>query len=592
VGIAGVAAALAGLFAALGWARFATYHNETFDLAFYTRMAWGYVHAEMWEPIVGGNVAGLHLSPVLLPLGLIGELSGSTPAVLIAAQAAAVTAAAWPLARIGHRRLGDAGAILAAGAWLLYPNLGHVTTYEFHPGTVAVLPMAWMLEGLDRGSARTMVLGALGVLACREDLALVTALAGLVAWRTRPELRRAGRLLAAGSLVYASLFALVLHPLLGPERGSMQLHFGKWGDSSVEVAASLLTSPGALLTHLGEPERLVYLPKLLLPLALLPLARPRWLVIASPLVVMNLLSEWPTTVELDSHYQTTLLPMLVAGAADGAGVIARGLPARWVATGALAAVAASHLLAGGTPIAADFHAASFRADARSAAAARALASVPEDASVQAPYALLPHLAERQLLGPPPPPDRDYDVLVFDTWHRERYRHEEDLLRTIEEPPLRDWLARETHGLVAVEGRYLVLRRGADPRGPLVSHYIVGRADPASGRRLAACLSLRDARIEPGTLVLDLVAREACPRDLAVRIGARDEPRPRRVDLLFDGLLSPAHLRAGDRLRSTHPLSLEENARIEAHGLRVGLLRSSGARPEHDDPLVLDVDPST
>ncbi|MDH5493690.1 MAG: hypothetical protein OEY14_17180, partial [Myxococcales bacterium] len=30
-----------GLFAWLGLSRFHAFHNETFDLAFYTRMAWG-----------------------------------------------------------------------------------------------------------------------------------------------------------------------------------------------------------------------------------------------------------------------------------------------------------------------------------------------------------------------------------------------------------------------------------------------------------------------------------------------------------------------------------------------------------------------
>ena len=57
------------LFALLGIARHVTFHNETFDLAFYTRIAWGLVRNDFWEPLVDAHVYGLHLSPVLVPLG-------------------------------------------------------------------------------------------------------------------------------------------------------------------------------------------------------------------------------------------------------------------------------------------------------------------------------------------------------------------------------------------------------------------------------------------------------------------------------------------------------------------------------------------
>ena len=579
---------VAAVLATLGWARYASFHNETFDLAFYARMAWGLVRGSFWEPIVGAHVFGLHVSPVMALLGLLGLVLPVVPLLLVT-QALAVAATAWPIARMGARRFGAAGVLLGAGAWLLYPNIGHVASYEFHPGTLAVLPMAWMLEGIDRGSARGMVLGAIGVLLCREDLALVTALAGLVAWRTEPGLATAGRWLAALSVAYVLLFVLVLHPVFGPTHGSMQLHFGKWGDSVPEALGAMITQPAQLFDHLTARERLLYLPKLLLPLALLPLLRPRWLVPALPLVGINLMSEWPTTTDMDSHYQTTLLPMLVVGAVDGAEVLARRLRVRWIVAGLLVTVTACHLMAGGTPIARDFEREAFLWDERSAAAARAVAAIPEGASVQASYALMPHLSQRLLFGPAPPPDRDYDYVVLDAWHRERYAQQEDLIRTTEEPTVRDWLAKEGYGLVLVEGPYLVLERGADPRGELVGKYLVGEADPEQGRRLAACLGLLDASVDERGLVLDLVARHACPRDLALRIGTPQEHRPRRVDLLFDGLLSPERLRRGDRARSIHPLTTDERERIAEHGLRLGALRQSGARPEHADPVGIDVD---
>src|SRR5690606_11696903 len=170
-------------------------------------------------------VLGLHLSPVLVPLGVLGWLVGTVP-VLLVVQAFAVAASAWPLAAIGARRLGATGAAFGTACWFAYPNLGHVATFEFHPGTLAVLPLAWACDALDRGDGKALLWAVVGTLACREDLALCTALLGLTAAFTVPPLRTMGLRLALGSAAYAALFALVLHPLFAPAQGSFEAHFG------------------------------------------------------------------------------------------------------------------------------------------------------------------------------------------------------------------------------------------------------------------------------------------------------------------------------------------------------------------------------
>lgn len=584
--VAAIAVVIGALYAAMGLARFTTFHNETFDLAFYARMAWGLSRGDTWDPIVGANVLGLHLSPVLAPLGLLGRLFG-TAQVLLVAQAAAIAAAAWPLARIGARRWGDAGALLGAIAWLAYPNLGHVAAYEAHPGTLAVLPLAWLADGIDRKCARTIVLSSIAVLACREDLGLVVAMSALLAAAVAPESRRVTLGLAAASIAYVAAFAIVLHPRFAPARGSFELHFGKWGTSAPSALMYILGHPAELFAHLTAPRRLLYPLLVLGPLALLPLARARWLLPALPVLAVNLLSDFPTTVNLDSHYLTPVLPFLVAGALDGAARVMARLPRMPVRSALGSAVVVSHVIAAGTPLSFDCPWAMFMRDERTVAAREVVRAVGPDASVQAPYELLAHLAERPALFFPPPPDKHADVVVLDASHRRRFAHSEDLLRTTEEPRTRRWLARGDWQLALAAGDYLVLRRGHDPRAGAGRRYIVGTADPASGTPLTMCLAVLGARLTPAALELELVAYAPCPNDLAVRVG--EGPRPRRVDLLFDGLLSPTHLRRGDRLRSTHALSATEHAALVAAGVaRVGVLRSSGARPDPADPMAVDV----
>lgn len=602
--LAAMVLAAAALFATLALLRWHTFHNETFDLAFYARMAWGDVHLDGYNPIVSADARGLHLAWILYPLGVLGALFGHAPTLLVA-QALAISAAALPLARMGARHLGPGGAIVCALAWLLHPNVSHVAGSEFHPGSVAALPLAWCADALDRRSAPGLLLGALGVLACREDLGLVTALIGLgalvIAHRERARLapsasralRHAGVAIAAGSLAYVVFFVLVLHPAFAPRTGSLQLHFGHFGRTTGEIARFLLSHPGELATHLSAGHRVLYLPLVCAPFALLPLLRPGYLLLAAPVLAINVLSGFPGTTDLDSHYLTTALPLILAAGVHGAASlpdlrVAGRVPLRLAPLAACAALA--HLVLGGTPISLAFRARELVSDANTEAARRIVARIPADASVQAPDALLPHLAERRDVRRAPPPETRAAFVVLDLSHRRRFLHEEDLLRTTEEPIARAWLAREDHALIDAGGDYALLARDRDPRqGIGVERYVVARTDdPSEGRRLAACLGLRDARLERAgealALTLELVARGPCPEDLALRIGRGK--RPRRVDLIADGLLSPAHFRAGDVIRSVHVLASGE---VRPGELRVGALRSSGARPEHADPFSVRVD---
>jgi uncharacterized membrane protein len=573
------------LFCWHAFARYLTFHNQTFDLAFYARMAWGLARLDFWNPIVNAHFAGLHLAWVMFPLGWLGELVGTVP-VLLLTQATAVAAVCWPLSQMGFRRHGTAGALAGALCFMLYPNIGHVSSYEFHPGTLACLPLAFAMDGLDRGSGRALCWSAAGMVACRADLSTVTLMLGVLAMLRGGEIGRAGRWIAGLSALYFLVFVVVLLPVHAPVEGSLQLHFGKWGNSVAGIVLALFTSPGEVAAHLLATNRLIYLPKLLLPLLMLPLLSPRWLLLAAPPFLMNVFSEFPTATELDCHYQTLMVPVLVAATIEGIGRLKRWRAGRWAPWIASGAAAAASVIAGGMPWSLDYRPRQFTEDEGSRHAARIVGAIPDRATIQAPDRLLPHLAERRRLNRLPPPEHGADFLVLDIGHRRRYAHTEDLVRTEEEPGVRDWFARDDHALVMVEGDLVLLQRGRSPREGLGGRYLTGRASETSGRPVTDCLSVLGADLESDRVCLDLKARGPCPRDLVIRLGT--EVRSRRVDLLFDGLLSPVHLRRGDRLRSCHPLDPEERRAIEDKGLRVGALRQSGCRPRHADPISVRV----
>jgi hypothetical protein len=303
----------------------------------------------------------------------------------------------------------------------------------------------------------------------------------------------------------------------------------------------------------------------------------RWLVPALPIVAVNLVSAFPTTPNLDSHYLSPALPFVVVAAIAG---VAK-LRADKRRGAALAIVACSAIFYGALGRHPDDPA--FAADPRTDAARAVLAAIPADVSVQAPDPLLPHLAERARVHRAPPPDRAAEVVVLDLAHRDRFAQREDLLRTIEEPGVRDWLARDDYGPIAHAAPFLVLRRGADPRRFLEPFApeegsSARPGDPVEHVRLTPCLGVVGAWLVPDGVALELLAHGPCPSDLALRVGPGELSR--RVDLIADGLVSPAHLRAGDRFVSRHRF---RPGLLDAE-VWLGALRTSGARPEPGDPI--------
>ena len=466
-----VALVYTGMLFVLALARFVNVHNQTFDLAMYARIAWGLAHGDFWSSITDTHALGTHISPLLFVLGLLGRVLGTVP-VLLAAQALAIGLCVWPIARIGARRMGKPGVWFAVSAWLLYPNLGHVATYEFHPGTLAVLPLCWAYDALDRGKLDALAWCSLGALACREDLGVACLVLALLLYEKRGDKRA---LALAGGLFVYTIGALWVGAAYAPaSHSSMDQHFGPWGGSPFGVLRALFTEPSTVWSHFTARERLLYLPRLLAPLSLFALRAPSLLLPALPYLALNLASVFPTSVEQYSHYLTPAVPSLVVAGIVGASVVkARFVRVLWFGTLFIA-----HHAFGGLPLSRDFPRSAFQPDSATASAYAVLDAIPEQASVQAPYPLLAHLAERRQVYRAPPPERRTTFVVLDLTHRIRFAQQEDVLRTQEEPAVRSWLARKDHALAAYTPHYALLARGQSPRsGAAVQRYFVREEQP-------------------------------------------------------------------------------------------------------------------
>jgi uncharacterized membrane protein len=380
--------------------RFWAMGNDNYDLAFYTRVVWGLAHADRINSIVGAHDLGLHFMPVMVLFAPLARIL-PVPGTLLVAQALALGGVVPLLYLLGRRLSGGPllGMALAV-AWCLHPSVLQIGCREFHPGSLALPALVAALDALHaRRDLRGCVLLLVACMA-REDVALVAAGAGLALVLT-PGRRRLGACLAAAGAAWFLLYVLVIQPSFLPPQGSIEAHFAGWGHDARQVMGHMALNPAEVLGRMTGGEDLAYLPLLLLLLTGLPLLEPRWILPALPAVAINMLSSFPASLDVETHYVTLALPGLFVAAALGLQRLASWKPAgrRALVLACAALCLASlrgHVAHGATPISLSFDRSVYVMDKNDGTLAwycRTLSRF-DSLSIMAPAAAIGHLAER------------------------------------------------------------------------------------------------------------------------------------------------------------------------------------------------------
>ena len=358
-------AAFAGTFGTLAILRHRTFESGRFDLGNMTQAVWSSANGDILAvtDVHGEQITrlGSHFDPILAALAPLWWLWPS-PEALLVLQAIVVAAGAIPLYLLARRYSSEWPAAAIAGAYLLFPPVQWLTVSDFHPVALAtpLLLAAWYF--LDAHRLWPFALLAVAALATKEHVGL--AVAGLGAWYAleRGE-RRTGTVIAVAAGATAVLAALVVVPYFAPAGGPFE---SRYENPSV------------------DGRDLGYVLRLLLPLALVPLAAPAALLAALPELMLNFFSSVRTQTSVRTHYAATIAPALL---------VATVFAVRRL--GSLAAYAAVAAAALGTLALGPVGRIETEADAHDAALRRAVAVVPDDAAVSATNGLGAHLSARR-----------------------------------------------------------------------------------------------------------------------------------------------------------------------------------------------------
>lgn len=394
----------------MGFLRFLSCSNTNFDLAFYTRIVWGLAYGDRFNTLIGAHDLGLHLSPVLylfVPFAFFLPIAH----MLLASQAIVLGSCVPVLYRIAVRKIGSRAQGLAiALAWALFPAVLQIGSREFHPGTLALLPLVMAFDFIDRKKTLWGAVFLFVATLCREDVALVAAAAGILVFFQGGRSRMIGLMIIFGGIAYFLVYTLMIQPHFLPPTGSIDEHFGAFGHTTRDIIAYIAAHPGEVFLRLFSAKNFYFLAGLLFPLAFFPVLSPRWLLPATAPLLINLLSGFPDTTKVESHYATLIIPSLFLSAICGmekiGGLIRRkytsnpGAAKSVLASGALIIAVCSlyaHYIHGALPGSKRFEAGAYWWHRNNGILCWHTKEIKDkkELSVLAPYGALAHLADRR-----------------------------------------------------------------------------------------------------------------------------------------------------------------------------------------------------
>jgi uncharacterized membrane protein len=396
------------VFIVLGWIRQERYATFSFDLGIYDQAVW--LLSRFHDPFVtvrGLEFFGHHVNPIVL-LFVPFYWVGAGPLFLLSAQVVVQASGAVALFLLARDRLHDRWlAVALAAVLLLNPTYQWLTWEFFHPDALAIAPLLFAYWAARTARWKWFVLFAVLAAACKEDVALAIAVLGvLIAVRGN---RRIGLLTLAASIAWYTIATRVVIPLsngIGPFYDSF---FGDLGKNPVEVGTHLATHPREAADLATQHDRVSYYEMMFAPVAFLPLLAIPTLLIAGPMLAVNIFSSFPYTREIRYHYSSLVLVGIILATVEAIAWVAVKKPGfvRFLVGLVVATSLAATVAWGPSPIGVKYHSGIWplQADRQSARDA-AVDLVPDGAPTSAIYNLLPHLAHREKIYDFPVPWRN------------------------------------------------------------------------------------------------------------------------------------------------------------------------------------------
>ncbi|MCA9957609.1 MAG: DUF2079 domain-containing protein [Anaerolineales bacterium] len=387
------------------------FNSTAYDLAIYSQVIDNTANGRFFASTIefDHSYLGDHVQPILLLLVPLYYL-WANPQMLIIIQTIVLGISALPLYALAKHKLGDPRlAFLFALIYLLYPTVGFINRFDFHPIVFAIPFLLLTFLALEKEQMGWATAWAFLATISNDEIGLTICMVGIYAAIVKKRWRW-GISVGLLALCWALLTQLVIIPAFRPEApvGDTLLRYTWLGPTTTDQLRTLLTQPGMVLQRLiTDPLRQQFLLRLLLPVGYLALLSPLSLLIGLPALAYNLLSDIPSQHSIYFHYVAPVLPIALIAAMEGAkrvetwlnGSILTTWP-RLLTIWLLLGTAVAWMLDNPFTHAVDepyypVHTLQRYVDPKASAAAQKL--IPPEASVAGMMTYLPHVSERPVV---------------------------------------------------------------------------------------------------------------------------------------------------------------------------------------------------
>ena len=444
--------------------------SASYDLGIFDNLMWSLMHGDGFysSPAYGpeGNHLARHATfaaPLLLPIYALFPRAET----LLVIQALMVASTPIPIYLMVRRIVGSAWVGCALGlAYAVYAPLHGAVFFDFHFLTSAPPLIAWVFYLLQTDRDRALMIMTAIALAWREDIGAILAGGGALVF-LRGDRRTRAFVFTLVCTAYFMIVKFALMPVFGESATFAWIYKELWPERQRNfggVLQTLLTNPTYAFETLLDPKKLLFALQLFVPVLFFPLRhRFAWVAVLLPAVFTLLATGYPPAYEISFQYSAYWGPTLFLATA----VV---LHDRFAASGRRASLTGNVVAILLVALVTSFHFGSifespiFRTgftglryevteeDREQRLAFQKLAAhLPADAIVAATDTEAPHLSARQYCYTLRFGYHDAEYLLVKKAHIRK--------RDAPRERFKEALATGQYGLVAVEGDFLLWKRG-------------------------------------------------------------------------------------------------------------------------------------
>ncbi len=298
------------LFTALSFWKYAILGYTAWDLGIYHNVLYNTINGNfLYSSIQSSHYFGDHFEPLLLFFIPFFKLFPS-PLLLLFFQSAILGLTAWPIFKLAKIHLRESWGFVAAILWLVNPFVWNINFFEFHIIAFAPFFIFWTLVFFEKKNFFLFLFFLLFSLIIREDVALALIPLSLIAFWEKRKIYWILAPIFFGSISFFGALA-VIHFFSGSHSYKFWYYYEWLGATPFEWIKNISLHPWKFLSHIVNLRHIGIIFVLTLPLWLLPLKKPRYLLLGIlPFFQLAFMKTGVPETTLYLQYTSLLLPAL------------------------------------------------------------------------------------------------------------------------------------------------------------------------------------------------------------------------------------------------------------------------------------------